>query len=121
MKKIYSAMISTMSLLFVVAMLVMGPNVTALAAEVFIGKVPTDKQPIKFGQRIQPLDQLGRPDYTKDYWKVDQRGNLIQKAAGTNRRATGGQNYRIEGEILRPIDSSGRIQHSKSPIKLNDR
>ena len=82
----------------------------------------SSKEPLlQTSQRIQPLDKYGRPDHTKDYWVVDQRGNLIQKIAGTNRTNTKGQNYRIEGGTMKPIDHLGRIEHNKKSIKLNDR
>lgn len=121
MKKIYEAMMTTMSLSFVVAMLVVGPQLTASAAEIYIGVIPPEKRPLQTGQKIRPIDHLGRVDHTKDYWVVDQRGNLIQKIAGTNRTNTKGQNYRIEGGTMKPIDHLGRIQHNKKGIKLNDR
>lgn len=126
MKKIYAAMFKTVSLsfaviMFVVTMSVLGPHMTASAAEVYIGVVPPEKRILQTGQKIQPLDQYGRPDHTKDYWEVDQRGNLIQKQAGTRFTNPNGQNYRIEGGTLRPIDHLGRIELDKKPIKLNDR
>jgi hypothetical protein len=118
MKKIYKAVITTVSLSVVVTMLMLGPQLMASEAS---GFQPIKERLLQTGQRIQPLDHLGRPDYTKDYWEVDQRGNLIQKVAGTNRTNPKGQNYRIEGGIVKPIDKLGRVEHNKKPIKLNDR
>jgi len=120
MKKICNAVITTVSLSFAVTMLVLGPQMTASAAEAS-GFQPIKERFLQTGQRIQPLDHLGRPDYTKDYWEVDQRGNLIQKEAGTSFTNPKGQNYRIEGGIMKPIDKLGRVEHNKKGIKLNDR
>jgi len=74
----------------------------------------------KPGTIVRPLDNLGRPDHSKNYWKVDQKGDLIKFKAGTNRRTTKGQNYRIEGNKAKPIDHLGRIDHTKKPIKIGN-
>tara|TARA_R110002073_G_scaffold260089_5_gene423060 strand:+ start:640 stop:1020 length:381 start_codon:yes stop_codon:yes gene_type:complete len=126
MKKIYETMFNTVSLsivvtVFVVILSVLGPRMTASTAEVYIGVVPPEKRILQTRQRVQPLDKYGRPDHTKDYWEVDQRGNLIQKQAGTRFTNPNGQNYRIEGGTMKPIDHLGRIEHNKKGIKLNDR
>jgi hypothetical protein len=117
--KIWNYLAYAAMLLFVIANLVLGPQVTALAAE---AKKEEPKSELKTpGSILRPLDKYGNPDYTKPYWKVDRHGNLIQYEAGTQHRRWNGQNYRVEGQQLQPIDRYGSRQYNKPRVKLNDR